>query len=84
LTDALQKLVHDIDIVLCSMHFDESRMFELRWHIKRAKSRHPIPFVSVDTKNTVLSSSVVLVAAKAVIAMGGDGFIGLCRWRGIR
>lgn len=83
LRDALRALEDDasLDLVLCGLHFDESRMFELLQHVRNGRSTHHIPFVCLNAKNSVLPQSVVRIAAKAVITMGGDGFIDLVRWR---
>ncbi len=81
LNDALPHLEHHLDIGLCGLHFDDSCMFELLHGLKSDKATRHILFICLNTKNSVLPSSVIRIAAKAVVTMGGDGFIDLCRWR---
>ena len=81
LKDALQNIGKGCDIVLCGLHFDESQMFELLFKLKENNTTKMIPFIALNTKNSVLPDSVIRLAAKAVISMGGDGFIDLPQWR---
>lgn len=83
LAGALQHLKEHIHIVLCGLHFDESRMFELLKHLKASESMKHVPFISINATNTVLPDSVIRMAAKAAISIGSDGFIDLARWRAV-
>jgi len=63
----------DIDVVLCSIHFDESRMFELL-HFAQQTAPH-VPFVCCRMLHSPFNGSVIDGIARSAEAQGARGFI---------
>ena len=70
------------DLVICTIVFDESRMFDL---LRLAKSRaewQQIPFVCARVRDHVLRSPTALQAAAFTCrTLGGDGFLDIADYR---
>jgi PleD family two-component response regulator len=81
-TDALHQLdIKRFDAILCGLHFDEGRMFDLLNAAKTRQSTKDIPFVCINALNTVLSDAVIRVVEVAANATGTHGFIEFSKWR---
>ena len=52
--DALRILAGGVDLIICSLQFDESRMFEFLGAVKGNPKTHAVPFVSVRHLPSVL------------------------------
>ena len=62
-----------IDVILCSIHFDESRMFEL---LVAARTAAPqIPFICCQLVGTALRPSLIQSMVSAAESQGALGFI---------
>jgi hypothetical protein len=83
LAEAQLQLQNGCDVVLCSLEFDGSRIFELLLDVKESDATNHIPFVCLNTKNSDDLHPVTRLAAQAVISMGADMFIDLSRWRNV-
>jgi CheY-like chemotaxis protein len=70
LREAAERLaVGDIDLVLCTIHFDESRMFDL---LRHARSAAPsVPVVCCRLFDTRLTGSLLDAMIIAVEGLGG-------------
>ena len=63
----------DLDAILCSIHFDESRMFEL---LQFARQSAPeVPFVCCRMLQSPFNGDVVSGIAQSATAQGAIGFI---------
>lgn len=63
----------DIDVILCGLHFDESRMFELLRYVKADPSLREIPFLCIKTlagKVEPTFDESIRIATKALGAVG--------------
>jgi CheY-like chemotaxis protein len=64
------------DLIICTMVFDESRMFELLQLAKSSPEWRSIPFVCARVRSHVLQSpTVVKAAALTCRTLGGDAFL---------
>src|SRR5205807_1528941 len=70
------------DLVICTIVFDESRMFDL---LRLAKSRpewQEIPFACARVRDQILRSATALQAAAFTCrAMGGEAFLDIADYR---
>ncbi|WP_334189304.1 hypothetical protein [Noviherbaspirillum sp.] len=80
--DALHQLeTRRFNAILCGLHFDEGRMFDLLNLVKSRQNTKDIPFICINTLNTVLSDAVIRVVEVAANATGTHGFIEFSKWR---
>ncbi len=64
------------DLILCTIAFDESRMFQLLERAKSAPPRQQIPFVCARVRSHVLiAPTAVEAAAITCRALGADAFL---------
>jgi hypothetical protein len=77
--EALRELEGGIDLVLCSLHFDESSMFELLHHVRTV---HPgVPFVGCCVRETRLRRAGMEATRLAALAGGAAGYVDLAALR---
>lgn len=81
LEDASRQIGKELDAVLCSVNFDDSRMFDLLQLLKQDSATRKIPFICLHTLDSALSTTCIRMTERAVALMGGDGFIELSGWR---
>ena len=73
--DARRALDAGIDIVLCTLHFDESSMFEL---LRHARAAHPqAPFICCRARETKLRRAAIEAARVAALARGATCYVDL-------
>jgi CheY-like chemotaxis protein len=83
LEQAVQALAGEVDIVLCGVHFDEGRMYDLLRHMKRAPALAQLPFVAMRClEGELVFDGTLRESVKiAVAALGGNAFVDLLGWR---
>jgi hypothetical protein len=80
LDQARQAITPDTPLVLCGVHFDEGRMYDLlRWLRAQPELRH-IPFLTMRALEGELDDAMYESVKIATGALGGNGFIDLMRW----
>jgi len=77
LRDALGKLDPPISLIVCSVRFDESRMFEFLHALQMHPTASDIPVICVRTGYAPLSRSTHDAIAAATEALGVQDFIDL-------
>ena len=75
LREALGKLDDSISLVVCSVRFDESRMFEFLHALQTHPTAHGIPVICVRTGHAPLSPSTYDAIAAATEALGVQDFL---------
>ena len=75
LRDALAKLDPSISLIVCSVRFDESRMFEFLHALQMHPTASDIPVICVRTGHAPLSPSTHDAIAAATEALGVQDFI---------
>jgi hypothetical protein len=75
LRDALAKLDPSISLIVCSVRFDESRMFEFLHALQMHPTASGIPVICVRTGHAPLSASTHDAIAAATEALGVQDFI---------
>ena len=69
-----KEVVHDnIDVILCGLHFDDSRMFDLLRFVKADPTLRTIPFLCIKTLEGEVEPTFnesVRIATKALGAVG--------------
>jgi CheY-like chemotaxis protein len=64
------------DLILCTLLFDESKMFDLLRHAKSKPKWQPVPFVCTRVKSHLQWSSITLKAVEFTCqAMGAAAFL---------
>lgn len=83
LDEATHELRGRIDMVVCGVHFDEGRMYDLLRHLKRSPRLERLPFVAVRCLEGELEFDGALRESVkiAVKALGGNAFVDLLRWQ---
>lgn len=69
------------DLVLCGLHFDEGKMFDLLRYAKADPKTKSIPFLCVKSTEGVLSPTIFEGIEIASKALGADGFVELYDWK---
>lgn len=75
--EALLCLQDQIDIVVCDVRFDDSRMFDFLQHLKERPPDPPCRVVCVRTSGARLSSNLHKAIAQALEALGVELFVDL-------
>ena len=76
--EAAKQAVHDdIDVVLCGLHFDECRMFDLLRFMKADPGLRRIPFLCIKTLDGTLDPTFNESVKIATQALGAAGFFDL-------
>lgn len=75
--DNAVQFVHrnNIDLILCNVHFEESRMLDFLQWIKSTESTRKVPFLCYKDANTVLSSEGEHIADVVARELGACGYI---------
>lgn len=83
LDDAVQALHGPIDLVVCGVHFNEGRMYDLLRHLKLSPALERLPFVAIRCVEGELEFDGALHESVkiAVQALGGNAFVDLLRWQ---
>jgi len=71
-----------IDLVVCSLCFDESRMFDFLRYLNARSAKDVRPFLCVNVQEQLLSESTIRSIDMASRSLGAVGFIDLRRWNG--
>lgn len=73
-------LTHPFDLVLTSLQFDESRMFDLLRYANGASRAEPLPVVCVKTIGEELHVAEEPIMVMATKAYGARGYVDLSQW----
>lgn len=73
--DACRELEAGIDIVLCTLHFDESSLFELLRHARAICPQ--VPFICCRARVTAVRRAGIEAARLAALAHGAAGYVDL-------
>ena len=68
-------------LVLCGVHFDDGRMYDLLTFMKGRPALAAVPFLAVRLRPGELDDAIYQSVKIAVTALGGDGFVDLFRWQ---
>ena len=77
MTDAYAAMQGGVAMVLCGVHFDDGRMFDLLRLAKGDPATADIPFIPVLGEAPVNSAAMADSIRSAAAALGADGFIDL-------
>lgn len=69
-----------VDLIICTVLFDGSRMFELLRYVKANPPTKSIPFVGARTTKGALPLYEVETAMKAAKLLGAEEFVDLYAW----
>lgn len=69
-----------IDVIVCGLYFDESRMFDFLRYTQLHPKARTLPFFSVSAVEHGLTSTITQSIEIACRALGGAGFIDLYGW----
>ena len=75
--EAVQQLEQDVGMVICGVHFDEGRMFDLLQIAKADSGKSPIPFVPVLSGSSNHAEGIRRGIRSAALSLGADDFIDL-------
>ena len=73
-------LAKPMDLILCTVMFDGSRMFDLLRYAKTNPETKSIPFVAIRVVQGALPVHEVTAATTAVKLLGGDEFLDMHSW----
>lgn len=71
----------DLDLILCGLHFDMGRMYELLQFAKYSPKVKNIPFVTVQLTGGILPYGVFKSMECAFQLLGGDLLLQVDKWR---
>jgi hypothetical protein len=71
----------DLDLILCGLHFDMGRMYELLQYAKYSPKAKNIPFVTVQLTGGILPYGVFKSMECAFQLLGGDLLLQVDKWR---
>jgi hypothetical protein len=74
-------LDESIDLIICGMHFDDSRMFDLLQYAKSNPKTRSIPFLCIKSNQGIVPVRVIKSVELASYVLGSDGFIEMYKWR---
>ena len=81
LDEALAALRDGVDLVICGIHFDQSRMFDLLRLAKADRATRDTPFVCFRHLDSELPQQVFESLQIACVALGAIGFVDLFELR---
>jgi hypothetical protein len=81
LASAKASVYDKIDLIVCGMHFDDSRMFDLLRFVKADPEIRTIPFLCVKAVEGSLDATFYQSVKIATQALGADGFFDLSELR---
>lgn len=74
----------DIDLILCTLRFDDRRMYDFLQHVKTNDQTRSIPFVCLTVTRSALGNediqTINAALEKMVKGFGGSGFIDYFGW----
>lgn len=68
------------DLVVCTLDFDEGRIFDLLRYVKSMPETRGIPFICVNSSD-VLSGALLQSVQVACEALGAQEFVQMAQWR---
>ena len=80
LDQAKPLLMKPVDLILCTVLFDGSRMFDLLRYVKNNPAAESIPFVGIRVVQGTLPFHEVVASRAAVKLLGGDEFLDMYTW----
>lgn len=80
LSHAKSLLDRPVDVIVCDLYFDESRMFDLLRHVKADEKTRTIPFIAVKASDGMLSPTLSQGVEIACNALGAEKFVELGAW----
>jgi CheY-like chemotaxis protein len=81
MTSAQLLLDESIDLIICGMHFDDGRMFDLLRYAKTNPKTRPIPFLCIKSNQGIVPIRAIKSVELASYVLGSDGFIEMYKWR---
>src|ERR1041385_2980828 len=72
---ALQLANQNVDMILCGVHFDDSRMFDLLREIKADSKLRQLPFICMRLIGSNLAPALIQSLEISCQALGADKFI---------
>jgi PleD family two-component response regulator len=76
LLDALNR-ISGADLILCGIHFDDSRMFDLLTQVRSRPALKSTPFIVYRDLESALDATLFKSMEVATNALGADGFVDL-------
>ncbi|MFN3651295.1 MAG: hypothetical protein ACK47B_17105 [Armatimonadota bacterium] len=77
-SDALESLLgHQVDLVVCGIHFDDSRMFDLLRTIQADQRLRGTPCLCFRDLNSQLAAALLESLEISCRALGAEGFVDL-------
>lgn len=73
-------LQRPVDLILCDLYFDDSRMFDLLRHARAEETTRRVPFLAIKATEGELSPAVLQGIEIACGALGAEKFIELSDW----
>ena len=80
LDHAKSLLIKPMDLILCTVLFDGSRMFDLLRYVKENPATKSIPFVGIRVFQGTLPFHEVAASRAAVKLLGGNEFLDMYTW----
>lgn len=80
LTEVAAYEFEQIDVIVCGLYFDESRMFDLLRYAKIDAKARKLPFLCVNAVDFALSQPIKQGIEIACRALGAVGFVDLVQW----
>jgi hypothetical protein len=78
---SLMEVRQDADLILCGLHFDNGKMYELLAAAKSSKAAANTPFVCLQFFGSILPYGAFNSMRAAFEILGGDLFIQVAKWR---
>jgi CheY-like chemotaxis protein len=73
-------LVAHVDLIICGIHFDDSRMFDLLRYCKSTPETKSIPFLCLRGMRGALHDTLSESVEISTRLLGAVGFVDLTRW----
>lgn len=71
----------ELDLIICGLHFDMGRMYELLQYAKYSSKVRTIPFLAVQLTGGILPHGVFKSMECAFQLLGGDLLVQVDKWR---
>jgi hypothetical protein len=78
---AVEAFHPDLDLIICGLHFDLGRMYELLKHTKSSPKMKDTPFLCVQLTGGILPYGVFKSMECAFQLLGGDMLVQVDKWR---
>lgn len=79
--EAYASLGPDLDLIICGLHFENGRMYDLLKFSKAYQQTKDIPFLCVQITGGILPYGAFKSMVTAFDVLGGDLFVQLAKWR---